>query len=105
LGGMISSSNNHGGRQCCSRPKPSNTGSSQGLTRTQNTERTKDERNERTDFTNLVSLPLYTPRRGLFIHARRLLVGQECPYNCHTFGEYSPTLYAYSPLEVATCLR
>jgi hypothetical protein len=32
-----------------------------GLTRMQSTERTKDERNERTNFTDLVSLPLYTP--------------------------------------------
>ena len=64
FGGMISSSDNHGGRQCCSRPKPSNTRSPQGLTRTQNTERTKDERNERTDFTNLVSLPLHSPIGG-----------------------------------------
>jgi hypothetical protein len=32
FGGMISSSNNHGGRQCGSRPKPSNTESPQGLT-------------------------------------------------------------------------
>jgi hypothetical protein len=34
FGGMISSSNNHGGRHYCSRPKPSNTGLPQRLART-----------------------------------------------------------------------
>ena len=67
-------------------------------------EREKGERNELDDFIDLVS-PLFTfPWRGLFIHARRLLVGQKRPYNYYLFGEYSPPPWACSPFGGPVCL-
>jgi len=69
---------------CCLRPKPSNAGSPQGLTKKQNDKRTVGERNEGANFIDLVSS--YTPQRGLFIHARRPFLGPKCPYNYYTFG-------------------
>ena len=48
---------------CCSRPKPSNTRSSQGLIGKRN-ERIMGERNEGTDFIDLVLLCVYSPLIG-----------------------------------------
>jgi hypothetical protein len=64
LGGMTSSSDKHGGRQCCSRPKPSNTGSPQGLTGKRNNKQIVGERNEGTYFIDLVLPPFTFPQWG-----------------------------------------
>ena len=42
--------------------------------------------------------PSFTPStEGLFIHARKLFTGRECPYNHPVFGEYSLLPWAGSP--------
>jgi hypothetical protein len=61
------------------------------------------KRNKMNDLIEPIPL-LYIPLMGLFIHARRLFVGRECPYNYYTFEEYSPPPWTCSPFGATACL-
>ena len=52
-----------------------------------------DEMKSTSETRRIILLILYPPplqsQTGVFIHVRRLFVGQECPYNYYIFEEYS----------------
>ena len=66
FGVMISSSDNHDGCQCCSGPKPMNTGLPQGLTEMKNNVRIMDGRSERAIFNDPVHLPFTLPSGAIY---------------------------------------
>jgi hypothetical protein len=88
FGGMISLSDNHGGCQCCSRPKPSNIGCHTSKIKYERLQEQSTSENKWT-ISLILFLSLHLPPRGLFIHARRLLMGPKCPCNHYISRGYS----------------
>jgi hypothetical protein len=54
---------------------------------------------------SITKTKLGTFQWGIFIHDRGHFVGQKCPCNYYTFGEYSLPPWASSPFGVLTGLR